>query len=242
MRAILLDWLVEVHLKFRLEMRTLYLTVNIIDRFLEKVVVMRNKLQLVGVASMLLAAKYEEICPPPVADYVYLTDNAYTANEILECESKILNTLQFRLTVPTSWIFLSRYIRLAGLKDAKSILLARWFNERVLQEYSMLHYLPSKVASAAVFLTMVMRAKGAPVSWSSDMQRATGYTEAELLPCVRAIVAVAQVAPTSSLQAVRKKYKSEKYLQVARIPLPVQFMAHSPGGAGPGAGAGSARA
>jgi len=78
MRAILVDWLVEVHLKFKLLPETLYLTVNLIDRYLCKEQVHRSKLQLVGVTAMLIASKYEEIYPPIVKDFVYITDNAYT--------------------------------------------------------------------------------------------------------------------------------------------------------------------
>ena len=77
MREILVDWLIEVHLKFKLLPETLYLTVNLIDRYLEKQNVLRNKLQLVGVTAMLIASKYEEISPPIVTDFVYITDNAY---------------------------------------------------------------------------------------------------------------------------------------------------------------------
>ena len=77
MREILVDWLIEVHLKFKLLPETLYLTVNLIDRYLEKQNVLRNKLQLVGVTAMLIASKYEEIYPPIVTDFVYITDNAY---------------------------------------------------------------------------------------------------------------------------------------------------------------------
>ncbi len=66
MRAILIDWLVEVHLKFKLVPETLYLTVSLIDRYLEKVEVHWEKLQLVGVTAMLIASKYEEIYAPEV--------------------------------------------------------------------------------------------------------------------------------------------------------------------------------
>ena len=52
-RSILVDWLVEVHLKFRLNPETLYLTVSIVDRFLEKKIITRNNLQLVGIAGAL---------------------------------------------------------------------------------------------------------------------------------------------------------------------------------------------
>ena len=90
MRSILIDWLVEVHLKFKLVPESLYLTVNLIDRFLEKEQVNRQKLQLIGVTAMLIACKYEEIYPPIVKDFVYITDNAYTKEEILEMERKML--------------------------------------------------------------------------------------------------------------------------------------------------------
>jgi len=66
MRSILIDWLIEVHLKFKLLPETLYLTVNLIDRYLAKELIPRNKLQLVGVTSMLIASKYEEIYAPEV--------------------------------------------------------------------------------------------------------------------------------------------------------------------------------
>jgi cyclin B len=97
MRAILIDWLVEVHLKFKLVNESLFLTINLIDRFLEKEQVSRQKLQLVGVTAMLIACKYEEIYPPIVKDFVYITDNAYTKEEILSMERKILTTLDFNI-------------------------------------------------------------------------------------------------------------------------------------------------
>ena len=82
MRSILVDWLVEVHLKFKLVPETLYLTVNLIDRYLERREVTRPKLQLVGVTALLIASKYEEIYPPELRDLVYICDRAYTRNEV----------------------------------------------------------------------------------------------------------------------------------------------------------------
>jgi len=78
MRAILIDWLIDVHLKFKLVNETMFLTVNLIDRYLEKSQVSRQKLQLVGVTAMFIATKYEEIYPPDLRDFVYVTDKAYT--------------------------------------------------------------------------------------------------------------------------------------------------------------------
>lgn len=78
MRAILIDWLVDVHLKFRLKDETLYVTVQLIDRYLSLHTTTRCKLQLVGVSALFIACKYEEIYPPDLKDFVYITDNAYT--------------------------------------------------------------------------------------------------------------------------------------------------------------------
>lgn len=73
MRAILVDWLIDVHTKFDLSLETLYLTINIIDRFLAIRNVPRRELQLVGISAMLIASKYEEIWPPEVCSYVLFT-------------------------------------------------------------------------------------------------------------------------------------------------------------------------
>jgi len=84
MRAILVDWLVEVHAKFKLLPETIFLTINLIDRYLQSEKVGRDKLQLVGVAAMLIATKYEEIYAPEVRDFVFISDNAYNQKQILE--------------------------------------------------------------------------------------------------------------------------------------------------------------
>ncbi|ESQ50732.1 hypothetical protein EUTSA_v10023024mg, partial [Eutrema salsugineum] len=84
MRAILIDWLIEVHDKFDLMNETLFLTVNLIDIFLSKKAVMRKKLQLVGLVALLLACKYEEVLVPVVEDLVLISDKAYTRNDVLD--------------------------------------------------------------------------------------------------------------------------------------------------------------
>ncbi|CAL9161855.1 unnamed protein product, partial [Musa hybrid cultivar] len=113
MRAILIDWLIEVHYKFELMEETLFLTVNIIDRFLARQTVVRKKLQLVGVTAMLLACKYEEVSVPVVEDLVLISDRAYTRDEILDMERLILNTLQFNMSVPTPYVFMRRFLKAA---------------------------------------------------------------------------------------------------------------------------------
>jgi hypothetical protein len=151
MRSILVDWLIEVHMKFRLLPETLYLCVNIIDRYLSLQTVLRNRLQLVGVTALLIACKYEEIYPPEVKDCVYITDRAYTRQDVLDMEAEVVKTLKFSLTVPTGHPFLQRFLHVT---NASSIVrnLANYYMERMLQEHSALKYKPSLLAATAVCL------------------------------------------------------------------------------------------
>lgn len=214
MREILIDWLVEVHLKFKLKQETLYLTVNIIDRFLERRAVSRNKLQLVGCAAMLIASKYEEIYAPEVQDFVYVSDKAYTREQILAMETIILNALEFNLTVPYATRFAERYVRLASDSDQFKEMV-NYLIELTLQEYRFLKYLPSMIASSAVSLALHL--SGNP-SWTQALERCTKYSEADIRGCVMDLwLHAAKDSP--KYRAVRKKYTSSKFHGVARITI-----------------------
>ncbi|CAN0905198.1 CYCB1-4 [Linum grandiflorum] len=118
MRSILVDWLIEVHRKFELMPETLYLTLNLVDRFMAVKSVTRRELQLVGISSMLIACKYEEIWAPQVYDFVCISDKAYTGEQVLLMEKAILQRLEWYLTVPTPYVFLVRYVKASVPHDA----------------------------------------------------------------------------------------------------------------------------
>ena len=215
MRAILVDWLVDVHLKFKLLPETLFLAVNLIDRYLEKAKISRQKLQLVGVAAMLIAAKYEEIYPPEIKEFEYVTDRAYSKPEILDMEGKILSTLNFHLTINSQLLFLERYAMIAKL-DERMLNMAKYLLELALVEYKMIKYLPSTLACSAIYLTNKIHKKEA---WSSLMKKQADYSETELRPCAKDLCMLLQNATKSSLQAVRRKYSSANFMQAAKIQL-----------------------
>lgn len=151
MRAILIDWLIIVHEKFRLKTETLYLCVNIIDRYLSRRFIHRRRLQLLGITALFVASKYEEQFPPEVKDCVYITDRSYTRQEVLDMEFEIVIALDFKMTVPTAYPFLHRFLHITSAPDVVRHL-ASFYTERMLQEYCMLTFRPSLVASAAVCL------------------------------------------------------------------------------------------
>lgn len=213
MRAILIDWLVDVHLKFKLVPETLYLTVNLIDRYLSQVAIPRQKLQLIGVSAMLIACKYEEIYPPEVKDFEYVTDKAYTREEILDMEGKMLHCLNFNLTTTSSYRFLERFAKV-GRFDDKEFNLARYMLELALVEFKMMKYLPSNLACSAIYLVNKLEKRE---GWPEIMTKHTKYNETQLRACARDLCLLLQNAGKSNLQAVKRKFSSSKYLEVAKI-------------------------
>lgn len=218
MRAILIDWLVEVHLKFKLYPETLYLTVNLIDRYLEKEVVNRQHLQLVGVTSMLIASKYEEIYAPEVRDFVYITDRAYTKEEILKKEWEMLTKMEFNITAPSSYRFLERIYKLCPEADEKIFNLSRYLIELSLVEYRMLKHPPSMLASAALFLSMKILKKE-HAKWTDKLHEVTRYTEQQIRHWAKDLWILIQNIETCSLKAVKKKFSMTKFWEVSNIKL-----------------------
>ena len=212
MRGILIDWLVEVHLKFKLLPETLFLTINLIDRYLEQRHIMRNRLQLVGVTSMLIACKYEEIYAPEVRDFVYITDKAYTKEEILQMENDMLATLQYNITVPSSLRYLELYNYHLKL-DESSFMFCRYLLELFLVDYKMLKYNPTLLASASLYITLKITKKGEVEKICS----LTEYSEERLRDCAKDICLILDNVEKANLQAVRKKFSLSKFLEVAKI-------------------------
>ena len=100
MRTTLVDWLLQVHVRYHMLPETLWVAINIIDRFLSVRVVALQKLQLVGVTSMFIAAKYEEIIAPSVDEFVFMTENGYSKEEILKGERIILSVSRSPRSLP----------------------------------------------------------------------------------------------------------------------------------------------
>eukprot|EP00092_Neocalanus_flemingeri_P040803 GFUD01044420.1.p1 GENE.GFUD01044420.1~~GFUD01044420.1.p1 ORF type:complete len:404 (-),score=136.34 GFUD01044420.1:257-1468(-) len=222
MRAVLIDWLVGVHLQFHLLQETLYTTVAILDRFLQVEVgaVSRNKLQLVGVAAMLVAAKYEEIYAPEVKDFVYITDRAYTEKDILRMEIRILSSLKFDLGRPLPLHFLRRASKAGGV-EAATHTLAKYIVELSLGVYNLCDLPPSRLSAAALALAMRMLDPASSLEsvWSSSLVHYTKYTLEEMRPTIGRLANVLISAPTAKLATVYQKYSNKKLMKIARIPV-----------------------
>ncbi len=151
MRYILLDWLIEVHLKFKLLPETLFLTINILDRYLSLQSIHRKYLQLLGVTSMFISCKYEEIYYPKIKDFIYMTDNAYNKEEFIKMENDVLKKLEFNLSFPTILKFLEIFKEKLNVSNKKKFLMWRYLSEICLFDYGMIRYKNSLIAAAIVY-------------------------------------------------------------------------------------------
>nr|XP_029119507.1 cyclin-A2-1 isoform X2 [Elaeis guineensis] len=213
MRGILIDWLVEVSEEYRLVPDTLYLTVNIIDRFLSHNYIERQRLQLLGVTCMLIASKYEEICAPRVEEFCFITDNTYTKAEVLKMESQVLNYLGFQLSVPTIKPFLRRFLRAAqACYKVPSLALgylANYLAELTLIDYNFLEFLPSVIAASAVFLARwTLDQSDQP--WNLTLEHYTSYKASDLKATVLALQELQMNSKNCPLNAIREKYRQQK--------------------------------
>ena len=105
-RAFLIEWIIDVHRKFRLNPEALYVTQYIIDQYMSRKKIMKSQLHLLGVSTLLIAAKYEEIYPPEIRDFLAVSENKFTKQNVLDMEREILLTLSFKVTAPSSFRFL----------------------------------------------------------------------------------------------------------------------------------------
>jgi cyclin B len=138
---------------------------------------------------MLIATKYEEIYPPEVRDFVYITDKAYTKEEILAMEVEILNALEFNVTSPSSYRFLELYANLAQLSQ-EDFTLTHYIIEVSTIESKMIRYSPSLITAAGIYLTNKIRKRQIP--WPAQMT--LKYTENDLKRCAKDLCVLLQGA------------------------------------------------
>ncbi|KAJ5440943.1 hypothetical protein N7491_003349 [Penicillium cf. griseofulvum] len=209
MRGILVDWLIEVHTRFRLLPETLFLAVNIIDRFLSAEVVALDRLQLVGVTAMFIASKYEEVLSPHVANFSHVADETFSDKEILDAERHVLATLEYNMSFPNPMNFLRR-ISKADNYDIQTRTLGKYLMEISLLDHRFMGYPQSHISAAAMYLARLILERG---PWDATLAHYSGYTEEEIDPVFQLMVDYLH-RPVSH-EAFFKKYASKKFLKAS---------------------------
>ncbi|KAJ2779941.1 G2/mitotic-specific cyclin [Coemansia javaensis] len=211
MRRVLMDWLVQIHYQLRMVPETLFLAVNLIDRFLSKRQVPMSKLQLVGLTGLLIACKYEEMTTPHIQDFAYLAGDCYSIEEIMNAEVFVLRVLDFDMSYPSPLTFLRRLSKVDNY-NLQTRSMAKYLMEICLVDHRFMGYPPSHVAAASMCLARRILESG---PWDANFRHYSGYTEAELEPCIALMID--HMARTPGDEFVFKKYLHRRFLRVSGL-------------------------
>lgn len=221
MRAILVDWLVEVQESFELNHETLYTAVKMTDLYLSKKQVRKEDLQLVGATACLISCKLDERIPPMVDDFLYVCDDAYSRDQLMRMERKMLQVVGFDLGYSLSYRFLRRYGRVCKV-TMPVLTLARYILEFSLMEYA-LNVETSESLLAASCLVLAFKMKGIE-GWVATLKYYSSYSPLDLEPTVQTLLAMLKRPHKENLKTVRSKYSHKVFHEVATIPLPEEVV------------------
>jgi len=215
MRAILIDWLIEVHYRFRLKSETLFQTVWIIDTYLTYRQIARAKLQLLGIASLLISCKSQEIYYPPLKEFIDITDGAYVKNELLEMENNVLKVLNFNIVSPTSNDFYN-IIAKAFNFDKKQFYLGKYFLESALIDYNMIKYSSSVIAVSCAYIVMkYFGIHNYKILYSQDVIK-ENCPQKTIKDAAKEIYILVHNLSQSTLKAVKGKYSLSQFYCIAQ--------------------------
>jgi hypothetical protein len=237
MRAILIDWIVDVHFKFKLVPETLFLSINLIDRYLSLKVVKRDQLQLIGVVALLIACKYEEIFSPELRDFEYITNKAYKKEEMTRLELEILKLFSFDITFPSSLRFFE--IIAATLKlNHQDLSLGRYLLEIFLLDYRCTKFTGSEIASSVAFLVFNLKSNRTDSTTKEckkltrifdinkshlshrfkfeDLNQLNNFWYEKIKECSKDICFILENIDNTGLLTIKKKFMTPEFDQIAR--------------------------
>ncbi|KAJ0247940.1 putative cyclin-B3-1 [Hirschfeldia incana] len=213
-RGILINWLIEVHFKFHLMHETLYLTMNLLDRYLSQVPVQKNEMQLIGLTALLLASKYEDYWHPRIKDLISISAECYTRQQILGMERIMLKQLKFRLNEATPYVFMLRFLK-AARSNKKLEQLAFYLIELCLVEYEALKFKTSLLCASAIYVARCTL-RMTPV-WTPLLNNHTHYNVSQMKDCSDMILRFHKAAKTGKLRVTYDKYMSPDRSNIALL-------------------------
>lgn len=217
-RLKLVDWIIEIAQKFDLKEETLFLIINLVDRYLSSTNLEIDKLQLLGCAAMFLGSKYQEIYPPELRDFVYASGQTCKKEAILNMEIDILKKLNYDLLTVSPLVFYNRIYficannirELSSSKYTKLYFTGLYILELSLLEYKMLKYPPSIIASAAMLLARKLQEFN-PI-WPKPILSSQGFTgSSSINECAKELLELIKNERVSTLGGLRNKFSKESF-------------------------------
>lgn len=209
MRAIVLNWIMEVHLKFKLFQETLFLCVNLFDRFISEKPINRNRLQLLAVTCLLVACKYEEIFSPEIRDFVFILDKSFYKEDIVLMERELMKVIKFEITGPSSLKFFEILTVVFNITQNETFL-GFYMLETFLLNYKCNKFEPSLVASTVCYIVLKHYDK-----YSAKFYDVINYKEDQIKSCAFELCYVLDNIRDSEYKSVFKKYSTKQYQEVS---------------------------
>ena len=231
MRSILIDWLIDVHYKFKFNEETFYITIYIIDSYLSKRIIQRNKFQLLGISSLFIASKLNEIYVRRIDDYVFITDNAYTVEDIKYMEEDIAKILNFNFLVPSALSFyqiITKKFRISEYLNKYQF--GKFLIQSFLMDYRSLFYSYSTIACACCYIVMKFyKIKNYQICYDNkyySIKRNNNYDNKngyEIKECAQSICSVISELFNSNQQSTIMKYSIYQFVEdIKKIVLPLK--------------------
>lgn len=217
MRSELIDWIIEVGSKLNLRDETIFMSVNIIDRYLNLEKIKKTRLQIVGVTALVLAAKYEEIYPPETKQFISSAKRIMMKEEIYRLESQIIKALKFELSGPSPLPFLKRFLKLTNASERINSL-ATYFVMLQMLNYEMIKYNPSLIGAACVYLAFVTMNGRGPI-WNEYIISQSGCKEDEVRACGTEMLKGFKEIGNNGLSATKKMFSQKQYMEVGKTDL-----------------------
>uniref|UniRef100_A0A8C6YSD2 Cyclin-F n=1 Tax=Nothoprocta perdicaria TaxID=30464 RepID=A0A8C6YSD2_NOTPE len=219
MRYILIDWLVEVATMKDFSSLCLHMTVGCVDRYLKLRPVPRARLQLLGIACMVICTRFVSKEILTIREAVWLTDNTYKYEDLVRMMGEIISALEGKIRIPTVVDYEEVLSHIVSL-ERRTLHLCSFICELSLLNTSLCVYSPARLAAAALLLARLLHKQAHP--WTSQLSECTGFSFEDLLPCVLSLHQkcfhddVPKDYRQVSLTAVKQRFEDERYEEIGK--------------------------
>ena len=149
MRAMVVDWLLEVHQIFHFQEKCLFTTIQIIDKYLSKQNITIEQFQLLALTALNIASKQEEVEYPILDNFITISKNTLTKKEMITMENKVLSIIDYEILSPTILDFFQIYAAVCNLNPVE-ISQGLYIMNIILIDINMLKYRNSILAFAVL--------------------------------------------------------------------------------------------
>ncbi|XP_019363210.1 PREDICTED: cyclin-F-like [Gavialis gangeticus] len=219
MRYILIDWLVEVATMKDFSSLCLHMTVGCVDRYLKLRPVPRARLQLLGIACMVICTRFISKEILTIREAVWLTDNTYKYEDLVRMMGEIISALEGKIRIPTIVDYKEVLLNIISL-ERRTLHLYGFICELSLLNTSLCAYSPAHLAAAALLLAKILHRQAHP--WTSQLSECTGFSLEDLIPCMLSLYQkcfhddVPKDYRQVSLTAVKQRFEDERYEEIGK--------------------------